>query len=250
MSKPGAVPAPENPTKVVRPSSPRRTYAPGHVLARASLWIRAFRLFVKLIFLLFFRVRVHGLENVPRGPVIVCANHLGWADAFLILLFLPVEPRIYVLGDRNVLDISSFRTRVIMALRILVPLDRSKPVEAVRVMEGVLKRGGSLLIFPEGALGTKEGELLALEPGAAYLSVRSGVPLLPVGLTGTSELWLRRTLVVRIGKPIYPDAFTGDTASRVNAITDALGRAMRALLPGDRERPRVRLLRRWLTNLF
>jgi 1-acyl-sn-glycerol-3-phosphate acyltransferase len=250
MSKPKAVPAPENPTRAVRPPSPRRTHTTGLNLARAGPWIRAFRLFVKFIFLLFFRVRVYGPENVPHGPAIVCANHLGWADAFLILLCLPVEPRIYVLGDRNVLNISNFRTRVINALRIMVPLDRNKPVEAVRLMESVLKRGGSLLIFPEGGLGTKEGALLELEPGAAYLSIRTGVPLLPVGLTGTGQLWLRRTLVVRIGRPIYPDGFAVDRDARVSDMTAELSTAMRALLPGDRERPRFKLLCDWLTNLF
>lgn len=217
---------------------------------RARWHVRLLWLLIRLLFRIFFRVRVVGLQNVPSRPAIVCANHLGWADSFLLLLFFPVEPRIYVLGDEQVKDISSLRTRAINALQIMVDLDRSKPREALRTMQDVMRRGGSLLIFPEGRVGQEEGKLHELQHGAAHLSVFSGAPLVPVGLTGTSELWLRRRLIMRIGKPIEPGLFSGDTRTRLHEMTAMLDQEMRALLPGDRDQPRVRLLRRWLTNLF
>jgi 1-acyl-sn-glycerol-3-phosphate acyltransferase len=218
--------------------------------ARARWFVRAFKVVVRAIFRLFFRVRVIGINNVPSTPVIVCANHLGWADTFLVMLFFPLEPRVYVLGEQQVKYISGFRTKVIDMLEIMVMLDRTKPVQALRIMQDVLKRGGSLLIFPEGRLGTEEGSINDLQQGAAHNSQVSGVPLLPVGLTGTKELWLRRTLTMRIGKPIAPRSFEGDTHARVRGMTAALDRDMGALLPGDRERPRFKLLSKWLTKLF
>ncbi len=219
--------------------------------AAPARWpVRLFRLWVRVIFRLFFRVRVRGLENVPSTHAIVCANHLGWADAFMVLLFLPVEPRIYILGERLVKDISGFRNWVINGLEVMVALDRDKPREALRIMEDVLRRGGSLLIFPEGQLGTEEGNLRELQHGASHLSVASGALLLPVGLTGTSELWLRRTLTIRIGQLILPTEFEGDLRTRIHAMTARLDTSMRRLLPGDFERPRFKLLRKWLTNLL
>src|SRR5204862_7009838 len=149
-------------------------------VVHAAWSLKAFRLALRAIFRLVFRVRVVGLENVPDKPVIICANHLGWTDAFLILLFLPLEPRIYILGERQVAHISKFRNALIRWLQVMVPLDRDKPLEAVRVMGGVLKGGGSLLIFPEGKLGAVEGELQPLQHGAPHLSLHSGVPILPV----------------------------------------------------------------------
>jgi 1-acyl-sn-glycerol-3-phosphate acyltransferase len=217
---------------------------------RARWPIKLFRLLLRVIFHMFFRVKVLGLENVPNTPVIVCANHLGWADPFLILLFLPIEPRIYVLGEQQVAHISAFRRFMITKLQVMVALDRSKPREAIRVMEDVLKRGGSLLIFPEGRLGFDEGELSPLQNGAAHISLVSGAPLLPVGLTGTSQLWLRRHLTVRVGGPIEPTQVTGDLRTRVTTLTEQLAADMRRLLPGDRDHTKVRLLRRWLTNLL
>jgi 1-acyl-sn-glycerol-3-phosphate acyltransferase len=218
---------------------------------RAPLRVKAARLVVRGLLRLLFRVRACGLENVPDSPVIVCANHLGWTDSFLILALLPVEPRLYVLGERAGVLRNSFRVRVINALQVMVPLDRNKPREALRIMQGVLARGGSLLIFPEGELGTQEGVLQRLKHGAAQLSVHSGVPVLPVGLTGTAELWLRRPITVRVGRPIDPATLLdGDTRSRIHAMTAALETSLRTLLPGDCTQPRLKPLRDRLTNLL
>ena len=220
-------------------------------MRRAGRRIRLIRIGLRLMFGALFRVRVVGRANVPATPAILCANHLGWTDAFLVLIFLPVEPRIYVLGEEEVKEISGSRRFLIETLRVMIPLDRDKPLEALRAMKGVLSRGGSLLIFPEGRLGTEEGELLPLQKGAAHLSLQSGAPVLPVGLTGTSRLWLRRHLTVRVGDPIQADRFQeGAVHERLEAFTDQLATAMQALMPGDTNLPKVRLLERWLTKLF
>ncbi|HUP27821.1 MAG TPA: lysophospholipid acyltransferase family protein [Chloroflexia bacterium] len=217
---------------------------------RARVALKAFRAVIRLLFSIIFSVRVRGLKNVPRIPVIVCANHLGWTDPFLVLLYLPVEPRVYILGEHQVKEISGFRTRMINWMEVMVPLERTRPREAMTVMEQVVRRGGSLLLFPEGRLGTEEGTLGELQHGAARLSVATGAPLLPIGLTGTSQLWIRRRLWVRIGEPIYPTAFEGDDRGKTRSMTAELALRMKRLLPGDRQQARVKLLKRWLTKLF
>jgi 1-acyl-sn-glycerol-3-phosphate acyltransferase len=232
-------------------SVPKQEHLQQGNAAVPSLYVRAFRAVIRTLFRFVFRVRVVGLKNVPRTPVIICANHLGWSETFLVMLFFPVRPRIYVIGEQQVKYISGFRQRVIDSLQVMVMLDRSRPVEALRVMEDVLKRGGSIIIFPEGRLGTEEGKLQELQHGAAHASLMTGVPLLPVGLTGTSELWLRRTLTMRIGKPINPVGYEGDLRTRVRAMTATLTSEMQALLPGDEQNhPGVKPLRNWLTKLL
>jgi hypothetical protein len=71
-----------------------------------------------------------------------------------------------------------------------------------------------------------------------------------VGLTGTKELWLRRTLTMRAGKAISPAWFEGDPRTRTHAMTARMGEELRTLLPGDYERARYKPLRKWLTRLF
>src|SRR5690349_8167531 len=99
-------------------------------MVHAARSLKLFRLVLRAIFRLVFRVRVVGLNNVPEKLVIICANHLGWTGAFLVLLFLPVEPRIYILGERQVAHISKFRNAMIRWMNVMVPLDRDRPREA------------------------------------------------------------------------------------------------------------------------
>jgi 1-acyl-sn-glycerol-3-phosphate acyltransferase len=219
-------------------------------VASTDLHARAFRLLLRLLFRLVFRVKVHGLQNVPSTPAIVCANHLGWADPFLVLLFFPVEPRIYVLGLHPA-ALSRLRALVVDTLQVIVALDPRRPLEALRASQEIVEQGGSVLVFPEGtAVAGEEGALGELHDGAAYLSATTGAPLLPVGLTGTKELWLRRTLTMRVGRPIYPQSLQGDNRARTHELTSRLREELRALLPGDTERARFKPLKKWLTRLF
>jgi 1-acyl-sn-glycerol-3-phosphate acyltransferase len=213
--------------------------------------VKAARLAIQGLFRLVFRVRVVGRANLPPEAAILCANHLGWTDAFLLVMFLPVEPRIYVLGERAGVVQNDFRSNFLNVFEVMIPLDRDRPLEAIRTMADVLRRGGSLLIFPEGNLGTQEGTIQPLQPGAAQVSLMTKHPIVPIGFTGTRELWLRRTLTMRIGPPLDPAHYQeGNLRERINALTTALDRSMRALLPGDTARPRFKPLRDWLTHLF
>ena len=137
-------------------------------------------------------------------------------------------------------------------LQSFIPLDRDRPRQALKTMADVLARGGSLAMAPEGHLGYVEGTISELQDGAAYLSQTAGAPIVPVGATGVLELWLRCRLTLRVGMPIYPTDYEneGDLRTRTHAMTARLDREIRALLPGDVERPRFKPLRQWLTKLF
>lgn len=216
----------------------------------ANWKFKMLRAVCRAIFLCFFRVRVTGLEHVPETPYIACFNHLGWAEGIMMLLFFPAEPLLHGLGERDVMTRAAWRRWLWREIPIFLPLDRDKPREAVRLMQDVLARGGALGIAPEGKLGTQEGTLGKLQDGAAYLSLRTGAPLLPVGATGTLELWLWKKLTLRVGEPLAPANVTGDPRTRTRALTAQLDRAMRALLPGETSTPHYKPLRDFLTRLF
>lgn len=218
---------------------------------RATRKFKLFRLAARFLFGCLFRAQVFGLTHVPRGPYIACVNHLGWAEGFMVILYFPVEPRIYGLGERDVAERSRFRRWFFRQIDIFIPLERDKAREALRAMEAVLKRGDALGMAPEGQLGKQEGTIGELQEGAAFLSVRTGAPLVPVGATGTLELWLWKRLTLRVGKPLDPGEFQGDSHARVRAMTARLDRELRALLPGAAPAPpRMKLLREQLTKLF
>lgn len=221
-------------------------------MTRIAWHLRLVQLLLRGVLRLAFRIRIRGMKNVPGGPLIICPNHLLWIDGIMVILFFPATPRVLALGREDEVLKTGFRRFVIDGTGVLVPLDFDNPVKAMRTMRGVLQRGGRLLIFPEGAVaGSREGKLLPLQEGAAHLSISAGVPILPVGFTGTRELWLGKTLTMRIGKPIDPAEFAqGDKRTRVRAMTARLEHSLRALLPGNTQTARIKPLRRRLTELF
>ena len=114
-------------------------------MRRATWQLRAFRLGVRAIFLLLFRVRITGWENLPERNAIMCINHLGWTEGFMTLLFLPVEPRIYGLGERQVAYIAPWRTKIINWLAIFIPLDRDSPRQALATSSSSELRGATYI---------------------------------------------------------------------------------------------------------
>ncbi len=71
-----------------------------------------------------------------------------------------------------------------------------------RFVDHCLKIGGAVALFPEADFGPREGELLPFEKEFARFVVDSGVPVVPIALSGTKDLWLGKAIGLRIGNPI------------------------------------------------
>jgi len=213
---------------------------------RASLAFRVVRGVERPLFRLLFRFDVSGRERIPNTAFVVIANHLGWMDAVSLLMFFPPEPRIHFIADVT----SMMRNRplwlLVRAIGGIVPVDRARRGDRVlfRHIDRCLREGGAVALFPEGDFGPREGELLPFKKGFAHFAVEAGVPVVPVGLAGMKELWLRKRLVVRIGEPI-PTA-----GKSVDEVLQSGERAVAALLPKYVEPAGPRPLSRWLTGLF
>lgn len=231
------------------------TETPPPDMSRAGLsgWIA--RTFIRLVLWLFFGLRVIGRERLPRrGPYIVAATHRSWADAFILTAALPLEPRPYFLADKSEVEKTAFRRLVLRLFGGVVPIQRGRRVgdesalgAAVRVLAG----GGVLGIFPEGVVAAEEGELLPLQRGVAHIFLRTQVPIVPVAISGTKELYLGKTFTVEIGPPFVPQAGDGPLPARTAAVTAQIEAALRAQVRPYTEPPaRRKWLRDWLTHLF
>ena len=102
-----------------------------------------------------------------------------------------------------------------------------------------------MAIFPEAGYGPREGELQdSWKTGFAYFAVKAGVPVLPVALSGTKDLWLRKRVRVLIGESLA-------TAGREpHEVAAAAREALRRLLPAYAERSGGKPLRKTLTRLL
>ncbi len=217
------------------------------VRRQATLAYRAVRLVGVPLLRLVFRFEVDGKENIPRsGNYIVIANHLNWLDEFALLLLFPVEPRIHFLADPTILVTRKVQWFIVRQTGGFVPVVRERHGDQAlfRHVDRALEVGGSVAIFPEGNYGPKEGELLPFKKGFAHFAIKAGVPVIPVALSGTKDLWFRKRIKVVIGKAIDPAGHTPES------LTDAGFESVKKLMPAYREEPGRKLLRKQLTNLF
>jgi 1-acyl-sn-glycerol-3-phosphate acyltransferase len=208
-------------------------------VARGVAWVLARGLFR-------FRIELEGAEHLPTdasgamagGWIAAAAPHRRWIDPFLLMLLLPASPRPVFLGDGRTLRRSWLRRLLFGALGGVVPVDRGSGVRGfaghVAAAREVTQRGGVFVIFPEAGPPSEAGRSRRLEPGVAYLSLRTGAPIIPIAIGGNDELYRGRRLIVRILPAIRPAEAVGDRhrpgtpAERdaARALTSALGERM------------------------
>jgi 1-acyl-sn-glycerol-3-phosphate acyltransferase len=129
-----------------------------------------------------FRVRVEGLEELPPGGAVLVANHQSVVDIPLLLSAFPRPVKF--LAKRELGEIPLFGKAMAAAGNLFV--DREDPRDAVPLLRdaGARVRGGALLVvFPEGTRST-DGSIGEFKPGAFYLALRSGAPVVPVYIDG------------------------------------------------------------------
>lgn len=196
---------------------------------------------------LVFDWRVSGLENVPHGkPCVIVANHLNWIDPWALLVHLPVEPRVHFLANPANLVRHRLDWWMVRQVRGYIPVDLSRKAgpELFKQVNLCLERGGVVAVFPEAAYGPREGELQPMKRGFAHFAVGNRVPVVPVGLSGTKELWLRKAIHVRVGEPI--DSGDQDPDALFEIVRERLG----DLVPPYSEAAGPKPLRRFLTRLL
>jgi 1-acyl-sn-glycerol-3-phosphate acyltransferase len=214
---------------------------------RANLPYRLIRIIAVPILRLCFGFEVEGRDNIPSsGNYVVIANHLNWLDEFALLYLMPVEPRLHFLADPTILVTRKFQWWLVRTTGGYVPVVRDRHGDRVlfKHVDRCLELGGAVAMFPEANYGPKEGELLPFHKGFAHFAIKAGVPVVPVTLSGTKDLWFRKRIRVLIGEPLAVEA--QDPA----ALTELAFQAMKAMLPAYSEPSGRKLLRNKLTHLF
>ncbi len=176
-----------------------------------------------------YRIKVSGRDNVPGvGPAILAANHNSVIDSFLLPVVL--DRRISFVGKAEYLD--DWKTRLLFPGLGMIPIDRrggDGAQQALDTAAEVLGRGELFGIYPEGTR-SRTGFLHKGHTGAARLALRTGAPIVPVGLLGTRAIQPPdvplprpfRPVEIRFGRPVRPRApgSPGDARLRLRQITD------------------------------
>lgn len=198
------------------------------------------RWLTRLIFLSLTRFQVIGQENIPEGePLLVVGNHFHFADPVAMIRVMP-WPLEFIGGFR--MPFAPKWITWIPKLWGYHAVQRGTGSrEALRNAESVLHEGGVLGIFPEG--GSWATVLRPPRPGTAFLAVRTGARILPLGFDGLLDIFpsLRRgrraRVTVRIGKPFGPFQATGQGRERrtqLEEIGHTIMRNIAELIPPER----------------
>lgn len=155
------------------------------------LFYRFAKLVFRPILLIWTRKDVVGLENIPKeGPLILASNHVNMLDSVLLAVLVP--RRIVYMAK-----IELWKTPVIGPLYGLagfIPVRRFEAdLGALRRAEATLRDNQVLGMYPEGTRSVKPG-LGKGHPGTAIIALRTGAPILPVAISGTSGVALPRSL--------------------------------------------------------
>jgi 1-acyl-sn-glycerol-3-phosphate acyltransferase len=220
--------------------------APTRIATRKTWILRFGSLVLRVIARAIIRIRVEGdLSAIPEsGPLIIAANHASSADPVLIGAFLNgrLHRPLNWLGKRELVE-----TPVIgwfMRQAGIHPVDRATAdVEAFRTAIRILESGNILTVFPEGTR-SPDGVLQEVREGVAVLALRSGAPVLPVGVADSDKVWRKgallptpgRSVTVRYGRPFVvadelPESVKGDRRKAKEAATRLIMGRIAELLP-------------------
>lgn len=166
----------------------------------------------RLVYQMFFRGDVAGLENLPEaGGYIVAANHASHLDPPIVGLFLPRQVSFFARKTLWRPGIASWWLTAVGT----IPVDRDggTSIDAIKRVLQALAGGKVVIMFPEGTR-SPNGELQAPRPGLGLLACHAQVPVVPARVFGSFEafgrdgrLRLGTPVSVAYGRPLAPSDY-------------------------------------------
>ncbi len=210
-----------------------------HPATRRERWLyAAVRTIAVNISRLVFVGGVVGRENVPtEGAFVVVPIHRSYIDWLIVPRISRRRLRFLVKGEVWRVRVVGFLLQILGAFAVQRgAADR----DAIRRALGVLEAGELLVVFPEGTRGFGS-KVQTIQEGAAYLALRAGVPVIPVGMAGVERAMPRGSkfprparVVVAVGPPIMsavrPVERLGEPLRVPRSLTTALTGEIRAAI--------------------
>ncbi len=200
---------------------------------------RVARIWAKwILFVSRIKVTITGMSHVdPSKSYIYMPNHLSNFDIPVLLAYLPVQFRWLAKAELFKIPIFGYA----MKRAGYISIDRSNRRSAfeslIRTAEA-LRRGVSVLIFPEGTR-SRDGELAPFKKGGFVTAVEAGVPIVPVIITGTWEIMSKDGWRVKPGAvslaikaPIETQTYTRKTRT---VLLDKVREIITESLPATKE---------------
>ena len=145
------------------------------------------------------RVNIEGMDHLNgQGPYIFMSNHQGYYDIFALLGHLPYQFK--WLAKKELFSVPFLGWT--MAAAGYIRIDREGTRETVGAMNDAAQRirdGMSVVIFPEGSR-SPDGLIQPFKKGGFTLAIKSGVPIVPIAISGSRDIMPKDKLTVASGE--------------------------------------------------
>lgn len=167
------------------------------------------------------RLELEGIENLPRtaggrragGWIAAVVPHRTWIDPFVPWILLPARPRFFFFGDARTMARSPLRRFLLRRLGGVIPIPAGRDPRSVEIhlaaAHRVLDAGGVFMLMPETGPPSRLGEMRRLGGGMAYVALRNRASIVPLVLGGNDEIYLGRTVTLRVLPALDPLAVAG-----------------------------------------
>ncbi len=153
------------------------------------------------------------LKDVKGKPTLFICNHLSNMDAILLNKVLKDNEVAFIAGIKLT---KNMITKEVMQLVRTIPITpNTADIGAIRMTLGYLKKGGSIVLFPEGTR-SRSRTMIEAKPGFVLIADKANVPVVPIGIEGVDEIFpvndadigneffkKKGTATITIGKPYY-----------------------------------------------
>lgn len=155
------------------------------------------RLFIIVLFKLFFRLEAKGSENIPlKGGFILAANHVSYLDPPVLAAACP---RVLSFLAKEELFKNRLFGHFLTSLNVFPLKSQASDIRSLRWAIKVLKEGKPITIFPEGRR-TYDGKLDKPQRGVGLLAAKADVPIIPAFIDGSIRALPRGSNMIRLHK--------------------------------------------------
>ena len=156
---------------------------------------------VGIVWRIFFKLELRGLENVPKsGPFVFCSNHVSAIDPTIVILGIPSKIKLRFIGKAELFK-NPFLKLILQNGLGAFPIERgTADTNALDKAVNIVKDGGVLAIFPEGTR-SKDGELLRFKSGMSLIVQQTKADVLPCNIYYENKKF-RSKVIVNYGELI------------------------------------------------
>lgn len=174
---------------------------------------------------LFIKLRFFNREKFPEStPYVIAANHQTYVDGMWIGAALPRGhfKKMACIAGKDLEDKHGLLGKLIVRVGRAIAVDRfGNPIRGLIIAKKKVDEGNILLVHPEGTR-SHDGRLGEMKDGAAYIAVKSKVPLVPIYIEGGYNVFPRQSkwpktfdhenkrkkrVNLYIGKPLLPSDY-------------------------------------------